>query len=262
MTPQLTKNCGPLINGPPSGADPRRGFWTEVIPVVPLTALRKRVILITCALLLVAACVNVQMLVDLRSAGITSAGDREIEQATDDGKDVATRAQSEHDPLGTTRAMSALLLMFTVACLGCIGYVCVRKTVSPPLETMTRTLREISEGNLNVSAPVLYSDEIGNLGKAINEVAANYQEVLLFAGTVVGNTLPTLEAMEKTLDAQGSSRSEDELRRQLDEVKGELERLGSVLKDFEYYEVYFDGRQALPRQPPAQTRCAQGFPRD
>ncbi len=262
MTPQLTKNCGPLINGPPCDPDPRRGLWTEVIPVVPLTALRKRVILITCVLLLLAVCVNVQMLVDLSSAAITTGRDPEVEQSTEVALDSAPRNRSGHDALGSTRTMSVVLLMFTVACLGCIGYLCVRKTVSPPLETMTRTLREISEGNLNVSAPVLYSDEIGNLGNVINDVAANYQEVLLFAGTVVGNSLPSLEAMGKTLESPDSAQSRDELKRQLEEVKGELERLGSVIKDFEFYEIYFDGRQALPRLPLAETRCAQGFPCD
>ncbi len=234
--------------------DQRRDFWTEAIPVVPLTALRKRVILVTCLLLLVAVGVNVQLLLSLSSAG--------MHVSADQGRDRARALQTDapnhpalRDALESTRTTSFLLLLSTLTCLGCIGYVMARRTVSPPVATMTQTLGEIAAGNLSVTAPVMYSDEIGNLGKAVNEVAANYQEVLLFAGTVVGNSLPALDTIEEKLEQIAPESTGEQIRQQLEVIRGELDKLGSVIKDFQFYEVYFDGRQALPLPPIADKRC-------
>ena len=67
-----------------------------------------------------------------------------------------------------------------------------------PLDEIARSGMEISNGDLSVSAPSNTVDEIGELGQVVNQIAANYQEVLLFTGTTAGNSH---EAVEKNGEA-------------------------------------------------------------
>lgn len=137
-----------------------------------------------------------------------------------------------------------LLLGMNLACFAAFMYVLARRFISP-LKTMTHAAREIAQGNLGVSAPSQGEDEVATLARALNDVAANYQEVLLLAGIKVGICRETLERMEKILEEHNPSLGTDELERLCRSVREELRTVSDLVKSFEFYEVHFDGKKVI-----------------
>jgi len=137
-----------------------------------------------------------------------------------------------------------LLLGMNLACFAAFMYVLVRRFISP-LETMTHAARAIAEGNLGVSVPSQGEDEVATLARALNDVAANYQEVLLLMGIRVGICRETLERMEKMLEDHNPSSGTDELEHLCRSVREELRTISDLVKSFEFYEVHFDGKKVI-----------------
>jgi methyl-accepting chemotaxis protein len=141
------------------------------------------------------------------------------------------------------RQMSALLAV-TIFCLGSmVGLYVLR--IHRPLQRLTKAAKEMSNGNLSVPIQSNGRDEIGELADVINDLAANYQEVLLLTGTAVGKSSNAVEKIEKVLDQGGRGAGQVELQEQVGAIKRDLEMLGSVVKDFEFYQTHFDGRKVV-----------------
>lgn len=148
----------------------------------------------------------------------------------------------------TFRNHLLLVLAITALCFAAIIYLFVRRLLAP-LDEIAKTGMEISNGNLDVSAPTNTLDEIGELGQVVNQIAANYQEVLLFTGTTAGNSHLAVERMEKLLNRKQPSESVEELQEQVDIVKRDLETLEEMVKEFRFFETYFDGRKVVRHGP-------------
>jgi HAMP domain-containing protein len=143
-----------------------------------------------------------------------------------------------------SRNWAFLMLGMNLACFGTFMYVLVRRFISP-LGTMTHAAREIAEGNLSVSVPSQGKDDVGTLARALNDVAANYQEVLLLTGIKVGICRDALERMEKMLEEHNPSPDADELERLCRSAREELGMVSDLVKSFEFYEVHFDGKKVV-----------------
>ncbi len=102
------------------------------------------------------------------------------------------------------------------------------KRITIPLEKILAGANEISSGNLSETIPVLTRDEIGRIAICINELAANYQEVLLLVKHQVG-------IAREGLAETGVGLSDPEARTQVDEALAELD---AIVAEFgrEYYE--------------------------
>lgn len=219
-----------------SRGDANTSFHKGSSSLLRSTGRLKRLILLFFFFGLIAIAVNVKFLLDVNS---------EMGQLTrlESGRQaigsVASTANSEA-MLRTTRNRIAVLLGITVICFGSVLYLFVKRVVSP-LNTLTRALQEMTTGNLSVTVPTNPHTDIGELGEAVNDLAANFQEVLLLTGTIAGNSVSAVEQIEKAWECQGTT-SGDELCAQIRLVRQDLETIASMVKEFEFYQARFNGR--------------------
>jgi methyl-accepting chemotaxis protein len=203
-------------------------------------AARDKLLLTFCLLAFIAILANIKFIIDLR-------GDLFELSHVLSGQAMVDLGNPGKDPQtvdGIKRKMLFALGIMIVS-FGAIIILYVKRVIEP-LHSLSETAREISMGNLSVTAPAGRDSDFGKLGAVINELAANFQEVLLLTGTTAGNSRCSLEAIEKTLDSNKDSPVSHEVQEQVNAIKKDLELLGSVVKEFEFYHARFDGRKVVP----------------
>ena len=77
-----------------------------------------------------------------------------------------------------TRDVTRLMVIGMVIALAISAYACYQlsRSVLQPIELVTKATRELGEGNLKQPVPVLSRDELGELARAFNKMAAQLQE--------------------------------------------------------------------------------------
>jgi methyl-accepting chemotaxis protein len=118
------------------------------------------------------------------------------------------------------------------------------KRIVVPLNLVTQIAKDLSRGNLSVSALKNPHGDVGELGAALNDLAANFQEILLLMGTTVGNSSSTVEKIERALETPNAA-SRDEIREQLEDLRKDLNLLRSLVHEFEFYQTRFDGQKVV-----------------
>jgi methyl-accepting chemotaxis protein len=91
-----------------------------------------------------------------------------------------------------------------------------------------------------VTAPVSNNNDIGELSAAVNELSANFQEVVLLTGAAAGNSFAAIEEIEKTLN-EGSFKSDADLGQQMSAIKRDMQTLRGLVTKFKFYKACFDG---------------------
>lgn len=142
----------------------------------------------------------------------------------------------------------AILIAVTIGCFGVIIYLFVKKVVIP-ISGVTRAISEIAKGNLAVTVPSAIRHDVGDLGQVVNDVAANFQEVLLLTGTTVGNASASLERIDELLRSEANPDSKSRIQEHVNSVKRDVDSLGSVLKSFKFYQTAFNGREVKHAHP-------------
>ena len=140
-----------------------------------------------------------------------------------------------------------VLLAVMVLCFGSIVYLFFRN-VTVPLAGLTRATRRMSRGDLSATVQVHSENDFEEIAQTINDMAANFQEVLLLMGTTVGNLQSSVEEIERLIESDNAACSES-LRKQVHAIKRDLELLSSVMREFEFYHTRFDGRKVVPTSP-------------
>jgi HAMP domain-containing protein len=232
-----SRSTGAVSTADHEAAEEKRQF-----PLVQTPWWTRKLVAIFSLLALVTIAANVIILADV-SGEIARKNKVFAPQAT-----VDEPASRSHDlsALYSYRNRMIMLLGLTVVCFGTIIYLFVRK-VAAPLNTVAYAAKEISRGNLTVTVPAPRRQEVGELGQIVNEVAANFQEILLLTGTTVGNANSALHRMEELMRSQSGLDCEGQLHEHVQAIKQDLEMLGTVVKNFEFYETRFDGRKVTPR---------------
>ncbi len=211
-------------------------------PIFKKKSLRKRLLVVFCGLALAAILVNLNFVLHWDAKQTQGYILNGVKQISSENENPGTGVPA------TFRNHLLLVLAITALCFAAIIYLYVKRLLGP-LDDIAQTGIEISNGNLDVSAPSNTLDEIGELGQVVNQIAANYQEVLLFTGTTAGNSHSAVERMEKLLNRQQPTADVDELREQVDIVKRDLETLEEMVTEFRFFETYFDGRKVVRHGP-------------
>jgi len=201
---------------------------------------RNKVLLVFCLLALAAVVVDMKFVFDV-SGEMTKADKVGV---SNPASDPLMTVPVQVELLDYIRTRMSLMMGVTILCLVSMIYLYVHK-IHRPLKQLMRATKEMSNGNLSDPIRPNGRNEIGELAEVINDLAANYQEVLLLTGTAVGKSSSAVERIEKVLDRGDKSAGQDELQEQVGVIKRDLEMLGSVVKDFEFYQTHFDGRKVV-----------------
>lgn len=94
------------------------------------------------------------------------------------------------------------------------------KRIMIPLGQVIETTRAISEGDLSATVPIHGQDEFGELSGRINELAANYQELILLCRSMTGQAREALRDCDGKCGIDGAMEVLDDL----DQTLGEFGR--------------------------------------
>ncbi len=143
------------------------------------------------------------------------------------------------------RFRMGILLAVLIACFGSIVYLFYSR-IAVPLEGLTRAAKRMSRGELSATVQVHPKHDLREIAQVINDMAANFQEVLLLMGTTVGNSQSAIEQIEMLIQHGNATGCTENLQEQLQAIKQDLELLNSVMREFEFYHTRFDGRKVVP----------------
>lgn len=216
---------------------PDTGLWFR-----STAALRNRFVMIFCALGLIAVGVNIKLIVDV--AGVIESN--EISTTISPIQGVQHENVRIADLNRGVRTRLAVLLGIMVVCTGSMIYLFVCRVIFP-LQAIARAAEEMAQGNLSVTAPCDPEGRLGELGRAINNLAVNFQEVLLLTGTVVGDSTANLEGIQQALESDTCT-VDDHVREQVMALKTDLEMLGDMVRDFQFYQTRFDGQKVVAQR--------------
>lgn len=87
---------------------------------------------------------------------------------------VSVDGQVRQSAVRAKRAMYALLVAGVALAIAFVGL--ISRSILQPLRTLTRSAREIEQGNLDLVVPVPSRDEVGQLAEAFNSMAAHLRE--------------------------------------------------------------------------------------
>jgi HAMP domain-containing protein len=216
---------------------PEKGLWSR-----GSSAIKNRLVMVFCALGLIAVGVNIKLILDVTHV-IDS---REVSTTMSPSHGAKPGNVRTEDFARGVRTRLSILLGIMVVCTGTMIYLFVSRVIFP-LQAIARVTEEIAQGNLAVTAPCHHGDEVGELGHSINNLAVNFQEVLLLTGTVVGNSYQTAERIQEALERE-NLRDGSDVKELIAALKSELEMLGAMVKDFQFYQTRFDGQKVVAQR--------------
>ncbi len=149
-------------------------------------------------------------------------------------------------PLDLVLKKLGVALAILLATIGLVMLLLVKR-VTIPLESILDGARLIGTGHFSATIPVHTHDELGSLAECINELSANYQELLLLTGDISSRAR---EALHSTESSNESSARQDQVTR----VEAVLDELDEVLEAFG--QSYYDGADSEP--PANETSSRRG----
>jgi len=140
-----------------------------------------------------------------------------------------------------------MILLFIVGMSISVTLLIFIKNIANPLDDMVAAAKELRDGNLSATVPVMSNDEIGQLGECFNDLSVNLQEVLLFVGAVDHDMTTILEGIEKNRPVVNDETRE--LHQQLDLMAEKMDELKGMVQSFDYYNVVYDGDHVRGNEP-------------
>ncbi len=87
---------------------------------------------------------------------------------------VAGSTNSSHDIIKTIRLLWFMMIVALTATL--LAYMGLSRGLLRPLKSLTSSIKQIGEGNLNQTVPVVSKDELGALASSFNQMAAQLRQ--------------------------------------------------------------------------------------
>jgi len=102
---------------------------------------------------------------------------------------------------------------------------------------MVYAAREISKGNLSTTMPIYTNDEIGQLGSIINDITADFQEVLLMVGKINNSAVRSVDSVYNRVEVLKEREITDEIRKELNVLYENIGELKALVESFKFYQV-------------------------
>lgn len=129
-----------------------------------------------------------------------------------------------------------ILLIFIGCLLACVLVsLFIIHTIMNRLDDMRKVAAKMAEGHLDKTISLHRCDEIGAVGKAINDLAANFQEILLLLWNQTQNCLRHLN-YENEVDGTGSEITFG-LDDKIHHMRKDLEDMQTMIRSFNFYGV-------------------------
>lgn len=161
--------------------------------------------------------------------------------------------------LGSLRLRVLLLLTSGFLAIGLLSIIWMRmalRHINRPVHAIHHAVFRLAQGKLNETVMIESTDEFGQIGASINELAANLQELLLYIWKQTGQCITALEEMKYGLKSQELEHLSGLTDKHLQELTRGIQNLREMAKAYVFYDVQLDGEKALSISQPGQRPSA------
>lgn len=139
-------------------------------------------------------------------------------------------------PIGELKN-KAILMIAIIMYVTIIVLTMLIKNITGPLQHMIDVSQQISEGDLTKTIQIRSNNELAQLGKVINEMASNLQEVTVLSQNMSSTGTSCLEKVRELL-ASGEANEENsrEVLEELEQLQMSFEMLQEFTECFRLYE--------------------------
>jgi methyl-accepting chemotaxis protein len=128
------------------------------------------------------------------------------------------------------------------------------KDIEKPLKEMVKSAKRMSEGYLNETMPICSSDEIGQIGEIMNDIASNFQEILLYASAISKSSKGTVEELNEALHNPNCGAATENIEAHLVKLRGDMSELEEIVHSFKFFDVKIENGKI--------TDDSQSYPAD
>jgi methyl-accepting chemotaxis protein len=169
-------------------------------------------------------------------------------------------AQQNPSPATLNGFKLRVLLLLSAGMLGIIFFSVIwlriaMRHIHRPIHTIQQAVFRLAQGKLNETVAIESTDEFGQIGSSINELAANLQELLLYIWKQTGQCAHCVESIKQyTSELPESERCSQITDQHLHELTCAIESLRELAKSYVFYDVRLDGDKALAINQPGQNQ--------
>lgn len=157
--------------------------------------------------------------------------------------------------LSGVRVRVLLLLtaaFLTILFLSIIWFRMAMRSINRPIRAIHHAVFRLAQGRLNETVAIESTDEFGQIGSSINELAANLQELLLYIWKQTGQCMTTLEQMKHIPAYPERERLSGLTDNHVQELTKAINSLREMAQAYVFYDVRLDGEKALAINQPGQ----------
>jgi methyl-accepting chemotaxis protein len=144
------------------------------------------------------------------------------------------------------QARHGIALLTALALIGAGSiWVFLHHWLLAPLAIMSDTAERLAHGRLDEIVNRCGPDELGRIGEHINELAANFQEILLYVWNQTESSLGALKQISRPSMSDGRSVDEFAYGANVDNAVQSLKDLQSMVRSFALYDVRIENGKAL-----------------
>ena len=152
------------------------------------------------------------------------------------------------DIVSTFRQLQHIVLLVMLISLSgsaILSFLMIRNIVGR-LDEITKVAGKIAKGHLDETVPIYQCDEIGTIGRVVNDLAVNLQEILLLLWNQTQNCLGQLnQAYENNERNNKTSTNLDE---RFQHMRNGLEDMQTMIRSFDFYGVRLEDGKLITRQ--------------
>lgn len=219
----------------PRAAGGIAALWRRV-----LDRLSRRFVVLMIVVGCVLAAAHVKFMSDMSDAALTHL------MAEDTG--AAAQAKAGLKIASAFQGRLIVFLVLTSSCLGLVGHIICARFLCP-LRVLAKGAEDVAEGNLDVAFPSEGPEDVARLGDALNQIAVNYQEVLLLTGTTVGKLKEIAGKLDQAAQEGPYVSSSPPISALISEMDANLDTLVDIVQSFEYFQTSFDGAKVVGDPP-------------
>lgn len=121
----------------------------------------------------------------------------------------------------------------------------VERTIMTPIKKLGRTAKRMADGHLDETVSIPANDEIGIIGKSINDLAVNQQETLLFVWNHSSHSIRLIERIKINIKTGTDNEEICDVIEVLKLLQQNMEELQSLVRSFHFYDICIDGDKIL-----------------
>lgn len=217
----------------------RKAKKKRLIGIFRIYNLRKKLLIHLFSIILVMVAMGIYSIYAVGSGEIADEISGEIAGLLPESHNSGFDARIVEDALA--RAQFRMAVFMAVCLLGVFGVLMLFiRNIVGPLNGIVEATKKMADGDLRETVPVQTEDEIGEIGNMINDLLANFQEILLDVWNGTTHSKRLLKEIDKSIRSRSCNCISPKLQKEIEFLQRHSEDMQAIIHTFDLYEVHLE----------------------